>query len=235
MSPLSVTVTVTVLAPSARSTSCTSAVEPSASVPEYATTADGDAAVARTAAVDVAAGTPCCGASLPAKKPGMPTPFTAMPTSAVSASSSTMVPVAVASASSAFDDGAESVTVKVSSVSASVSSAVATVNIVVVAPAGTTTMAVVVAPRSAATAVLPLSIDAVQVAVTCSVPASDSVAVNCTPSASVPEASATLSVGFVPLATGLVAALASVFAKPPASVQSAFAASVAPRSAATTV
>ena len=90
--------------------------------------------------------------------------------------------------------------------------------------------------RSPTTAVSPLSIDAVQVTVTASEATADSVSGKETVAPSSPEAFPTLSVGRALAAvTALVAALASVFANPPVSVQLAFAVSVAPRSASTTV
>ena len=113
-------------------------------------------------------------------------------------SSSSIVPVAVASAASAaFVDTPESVTVNVSSASLVVSCAVGTSNVPDGWPAVTLTVPVVVVPRSAATAVSPLSIDAVQVAVTSAAAAADSVAVKVTSPPSVAAASATLSVGSV--------------------------------------
>ena len=103
-----------------------------------------------------------------------------------------MVPFAVGSVSSfAFDDGLDSVTVKVSSPSSVASFTTGTSNVPAVSPIATVTVPVFVVPRSAATAVSPVSIDAVQVAVTAVAAASDSVTVNSTfPSFSASEASA---------------------------------------------
>ena len=105
-----------------------------------------------------------------------------------------IVPVAVGSAASVAFDGLDRVSVKVSSGSSVVSSVVGTVNVAVVWLAVTVTIPVV-DPRSSACAVSPLSIDAVQVAVTSAAAASDNVTVKAMSSPSLPSASATPSVG----------------------------------------
>ena len=126
-------------------------------------------------------------------------------------SSSMIVPVAVGSAASCtFVDTPDSVTVNVSFSSSVKSSAVGTVNVVVVAPTGMVTVPVATerSVKSAATAVSPLPIDAVQVAVTSSATASDNVTVKVTSSPSspsLPSASPTLSVGLGSTAVPLMA------------------------------
>ena len=153
---------------------------------------------------------------------------------------SLIVPVAVAFVASVAFDGLDSVSVKVSSGSSVLSSTVATANVAVVSFTATVTIPVAIdrSVKSSDSAVSPLSIDAVQVAVTACVLASDSVTVKVTPLPSVAEAPATLSSGSVALSfavTAFVGALASLFANAPTSVQLAFAVSAAPRSSSTTV
>ena len=123
-----------------------------------------------------------------------------------------IVPVAVvaSAASVAFDDTPDSATVKVSSFSSRASSAVATVNVAIVSPLVTVTDPVVDS-RSAAAAFSssPSIVDAVQVAVTSSVAAADSVTVNSTGAPSVAAASATPSVGGSSLSVIVPVAVAS--------------------------
>ena len=112
-------------------------------------------------------------------------------------SSSLIVPSAVVVAASASFALTDTVTVKVSSSSSLVSSAVTTVNVAVIWPSMIVSVPVAAdrSTKSASSAVSPISIDAVQVAVKFSLAASDSVTVKVTFPPSSPEASSTLSVG----------------------------------------
>ena len=161
---------------------------------------------------------PLAGDSVSVKVAGLPSVAAASATLTVGGSSSSViVPVAVeAAASCAFDDGLDSVTVKVSLSSSVVSGVVDTMISAVVSLAVTVAVPVVVDPRSAATAVSPLSIDAVQFTVTSPVAAADSVTVKFTGLPSAASAFATLSVGSTSLSTIVTVASDGVPAVTPA-------------------
>ena len=180
---------------------------------------------------------PLAADSATVKARGSPSVAETSPTLTVGGSSSSLiVPLAVTCVPScAFDDGLDSVTVKVSFSSSMVSCAELIAHDPDVEPIWIVAVLLSLA-RSAAAAVSPVSNDAMHCTDTISPGAADSVSGNLISEPSVAEAFPTLSVGRVlAAATALVGALASVFANPPVSVQLAFAVSVAPRSAATTV
>ena len=132
------------------------------------------------------------------------------------ASSSSMVPCAVASvAISAFDDGLDSVTVKVSSGSSVMSSSVDTVTVAVVSLAVMVSVPVAAdrSVKSPVSAVSSVASDAVQVAVTSAAAASDRLTVKATPWPSSASASPMLSAGR-PSSSSILPSAVTVVAPP---------------------